>query len=180
MHCWNKDGHGDVNLLEALMESCDVYFYNVGQAAVRAERPRAAGRGAGSSASIEKTGVDLPGESKGQVPDKDWKKQAVAAYPSAVDRIWKTGDEVNLAIGQGDMLATPLQLATAFAAIANADAGKADGEDDVQLNVLVPHVGHADHRRGRQHRARVRDADAQDGLDDGPRSGPDPHGAAST
>lgn len=140
-HCWNKDGHGEVNLLEALMESCDVYFYNVGQIMYDQNGPvlQDGVRGFGFD---QKTGVDLPGESKGQVPDKAWKKEAVAAYPNSVDRIWKTGDEVNLAIGQGDMLATPLQLATAFAAIANADAGKATGEGEVQLNVLVPHVGY--------------------------------------
>ena len=138
--CWNKQGHGEVNLLEALMESCDVYFYNVGQLLYEQNGP-VLQDGVRQFGFDEKTGIDLPGESKGQVPDKDWKKQAVAAYPNPVDRIWKTGDEVNLAIGQGDMLATPLQLATAFAAIANADAGKVDGDGNVQLNVLVPHVG---------------------------------------
>jgi penicillin-binding protein 2 len=138
--CWNKDGHGEVNLLEALMESCDVYFYNVGQLLYDQNGPvlQDGVRGFGFDS---KTGVDLPGESKGQVPDKAWKKEAVVAYPNPVDRIWKTGDEVNLAIGQGDMLSTPLQLATAFAAIANADVGKTDSEGDVLLNVLVPHVG---------------------------------------
>jgi penicillin-binding protein 2 len=138
--CWNRQGHGEVNLLEALMESCDVYFYNVGQLLYNQNGPvlqdgvRQFGFG-------DPTGVDLPGESKGQVPDSKWKKEAVVAYPNPVDRIWKTGDEVNLAIGQGDMLSTPLQLATAFAAIANADAGKTDSAGNVQLNVLVPHVG---------------------------------------
>lgn len=113
--CWKDGGHGDVNLLEALMESCDVYFYNLGKrfydqtGAVLQDGLRAFGFG-------RTTGIDIPGEVAGRVPDKDWKK---ATGATKEDRLWKPGDDVNLAIGQGDLLVTPLQLAIASAAIAN-------------------------------------------------------------
>ncbi|GAB4245164.1 MAG: penicillin-binding protein 2 [Thermoleophilia bacterium] len=122
---WKPGGHGEVNLVQALGESCDVYFYNLGKqfydqkGAVLQAGLREFGFG-------RATGIDLPGEEKGRVPDKDWKK---AVGKTDVDKLWKTGDEVNLSIGQGDLLVTPLQLAVAFAAIAN-------GGD-----VLVPRVG---------------------------------------
>ena len=114
--CWTfPKGHGEVNLVEALMESCDVYFYNLGEkfydqtSAVLQKGVRQFGFG-------RVTGIDLPGEVAGRVPDKDWKK---ANGTTKEDRLWKPGDDVNLAIGQGDLLVTPLQLAVATAAIAN-------------------------------------------------------------
>jgi penicillin-binding protein 2 len=113
--CWKPEGHGEVNLVEAIMESCDVYFYNLGRklydqtSAVLQAGVKQFGFG-------RVTGVDLPGEVAGRVPDKDWKK---ATGATKEDRIWKPGDDINLAIGQGDLLITPLQLAVASAAIAN-------------------------------------------------------------
>ncbi len=73
------------------------------------------------------TGVDLPGEVAGLVPTPEWKdatyttKAYKKAYPNSwrVDRLWKPGDSINLAIGQGNLLATPMQAAVAYAAIAN-------------------------------------------------------------
>ena len=72
------------------------------------------------------TGIDLPGETAGRVPDKDWKE---TVGQTAAAKAWTPGDDINLAIGQGDLLVTPLQLAVAFSAIAN-------GGD-----VWVPHLG---------------------------------------
>ena len=112
---WLPSGHGTVNLVQALAESCDVYFYNLGSlfydqtGSVLQEGLREFGFG-------KKTGIDLPGEYVGQVPDADWKKEH---GKTEIDRIWKPGDDVNLSIGQGDLLVTPLQLAMAFGAIAN-------------------------------------------------------------
>ena len=135
---WKPDGHGLTDLVKALTESVDVYFYNVGKmfynktGAVLQDGLRKFGFG-------QKTGVDLPGEAVGRVPDKVWKKQW---GQTAVDKAWRPGDDVNLAVGQGDLLVTPLQLATAFSAIANAHPATGGGgpATDV-LDLLVPHLG---------------------------------------
>ena len=123
-------GHGSMNLLSAIAQSCDVYFYRLGEmlyyekGAVLQDGLRGFGFG-------QPTDVDLPGETQGsRVPDKDWKRKT---GKTSGDQIWKTGDEINLAIGQGDLLVTPLQLAVALSAIAN----------DSPLHsatVWVPHV----------------------------------------
>lgn len=126
--CWKTEGHGDLNLIAALEQSCDVYFYNLGNllyqqpTAVLQDGVRRFGFGQPTG-----TGIDLPGETtKSQVPDKDWKR---LNGKTEIDKLWKPGDEINLAIGQGDLLATPLQLAVALAAIANGGT------------VWVPHLG---------------------------------------
>ena len=104
----NPSGHGEVNLLKAITESCDVYFYNLGSLLYQQPSPvlqdgvRKFGFG-------QPTGIDLPGETNGsRVPDKYWKAET---GKTAEDKIWKTGDEINLAIGQGDLLVTPMQMA---------------------------------------------------------------------
>jgi penicillin-binding protein 2 len=124
--CWNTDGHGDVNLAQAIEQSCDVFFYNLGYALYNEDSPvlqdgiRRFGFG-------EPTGIDLPGETTGsRVPDKTWKRET---GKTAEERAWKPGDEINEAIGQGDLLVTPLQLAVALSAIANGGT------------VWVPHLG---------------------------------------
>ncbi|GAB4250638.1 MAG: penicillin-binding protein 2 [Thermoleophilia bacterium] len=132
--CWYDEGHGDVNLVQALMESCDTYFYNLGEKFFHQEGPvfqeglRRFGFG-------DYTGIDLPDEYYGRVPDKDWKKKE---GDTAEEKAWKPGDDVNLSIGQGDLLVTPLQLAVAFSAIANASSP--DANNQVALNLLVPRV----------------------------------------
>lgn len=124
--CWKTDGHGDVNLVEALMESCDTYFYNLGSIFYNQKGPvlqdgiREFGFGSA-------TGIDLGGEYSGRVPDAAWKRES---GKTDEEKVWKPGDEVNLSIGQGDLLVTPLQLAVAFSAIAN-------GGD-----VFVPRIAH--------------------------------------
>lgn len=117
--CWKAGGHGDVSLVKAIEESCDVYFYNVGfkmyaqQGSVLQNGLRLFGFG-------RSTGIDLPQETNGsRVPDADWKASYYASASDPVARKWKTGDDINLAIGQGDLLVTPLQLAVALSALAN-------------------------------------------------------------
>jgi penicillin-binding protein 2 len=114
--CWQPDGHGDLKLIAAIAQSCDVYFYNLGTLFYEQPTPvlqdgvRLFGFG-------QSTGIDLPYEtSRSRVPDKDWKAEVGR---TDVDKIWKPGDEIHLAIGQGDLLVTPLQLAVGLSAIAN-------------------------------------------------------------
>lgn len=121
---WTTDGHGDLNLVAAIAQSCDVYFYNLGYLLYQQTSPvlqeglRRFGFGS-------QTGVDLPGETEGsRVPDKTWKRQA---GQTAEEQKWKPGDEINLAIGQGDLLVTPLQLAVALSALVNGQGENGDG-----------------------------------------------------
>lgn len=101
---WKRSGHGYVNLAKAIQVSCDVYFYQLG-VELGMERIHEFL----SQFSFGKpTGIDLYGESKGILPNNEWKR----AYRKAP---WFPGDTVNASIGQGYMLATPLQLATAAA-----------------------------------------------------------------
>ncbi|MCB1034448.1 MAG: penicillin-binding protein 2 [Acidobacteria bacterium] len=106
--CWKRGGHGWVNLREALKSSCDVYFYEVGQR-LGIERIARYARllGLGS-----KTRIDLAGESPGLVPDLEWaaKERGTSWYP---------GETISVAIGQGPLLATPLQMAKLMAMVAN-------------------------------------------------------------
>ena len=107
-HCWNRAGHGHVNLLEALARSCDVYFYRLGlELGIDrlARYARAFGLG-------EATGSRIAGERKGLVPTRAW-KQRVKNEP------WQPGETLSAAIGQGFNLATPLQLAVLYASLAN-------------------------------------------------------------
>jgi len=106
--CWKKEGHGTVDLHKALVQSCDVYFYKLGlELGVNrlAYYARSLGLGA-------RTGIELTGEMAGLVPTKEW-RQLRDGTP------WVEGDTVSVSIGQGANLWTPLQLATAYAAIAN-------------------------------------------------------------
>ncbi|MCX8033032.1 MAG: penicillin-binding protein 2 [Thermoleophilia bacterium] len=121
---WRTEGHGDLNLVAAIAQSCDVYFYNLGKllydqtSPVLQEGLRRFGFGS-------KTGVDLPGETNGsRVPDKTWKR---LTGKTAEEQLWKPGDEINLAIGQGDLLVTPLQLAVALSALVNGQGTDGDG-----------------------------------------------------
>ncbi len=107
-HDWKRDGHGEISLHRAIVESCDVYFYNLGtllDVDVIAKYARGFGFGA-------PTGIDLPREKSGLVPTRQWKKERFKAP-------WYAGETVPVSIGQGYNLATPLQLANAYAALAN-------------------------------------------------------------
>ena len=106
--CWKHSGHGSLNVLGALQHSCDVYFYQVGLRAgidklIKWGRKLRLG---------EPTGIDLPGESGGNIAGPEWKMRRFKAQ-------WAAGDTVNYSIGQGYVLMTPLQIARVYAAIAN-------------------------------------------------------------
>ncbi|MHB1136305.1 MAG: penicillin-binding protein 2 [Coriobacteriia bacterium] len=114
--CWKRTGHGTVSLRGGLKHSCDTVFYEVGYELYKRklEELQATSRQFGLGS---KTGIDLPGESAGRVPDAAWKKKYNENYPEY--QMWLPGDTVNMAIGQGDMLTTPLQMALVYAALAN-------------------------------------------------------------
>lgn len=112
--CWQKYGHGSVTVREALAYSCDVFFYNVGlKLGVDSISEYCHKVGLG-----ERTGIDLPGEVPGLIPDRIWKVR-INAHKPIWEQKWYPGDTVNLSIGQGSCAATPLQNAVLMATIIN-------------------------------------------------------------
>jgi penicillin-binding protein 2 len=105
--CWKEKGHGDVDMYRAIVQSCDVYFYTLGLKL-----------GPDRLAKLEKdaglgtiTGIDLPGERKGLVPDTEWKR-------TVVKERWNDYESVLLGIGQGAVHLTPLEMAAGYATLA--------------------------------------------------------------
>ena len=106
--CWRHWGHGSVNLTDAIEQSCDVYFYNLAKrVGIDELSVRLKEYGFGVA-----TGVDIQNEPTALMPSREWKKRAR-------DQVWYPGETVITGIGQGFMLATPLQLASATATLAN-------------------------------------------------------------
>ena len=106
--CSRSRGHGALNMVDALKHSCNHYIYAVARQTGAAKIIEVANRfGLGKP-----TGVDLPGELSGFVPTKQWKKEKYGTK-------WGVGDTLNLSIGQGFILATPMQLACLITAIAS-------------------------------------------------------------
>jgi penicillin-binding protein 2 len=107
---WKKGGHGTVNLHSAIAQSCDVYFYSVAdRMGIDRMHEFLTGFGLGAA-----TGIDIGGERKGVVPSREWKKKA---FKNKDLQTWFPGETVIAGIGQGFMLATPLQLAQATATV---------------------------------------------------------------
>jgi len=106
--CWYKPGHGPVNLTSAIQHSCNIYFYLLGKnLGIENIAKYAKGFGFGT-----KTGIDLPEEKNGLVPDPRWKEEVKKAK-------WFPGETISVSIGQGPLLVTPLQTADFIALIAN-------------------------------------------------------------
>lgn len=106
--CWKKEGHGTMNLKQAIVESCDVYFYEVGRLVGIdriAKYAKALGLGTPS-------GLEIVSEKKGIVPSSEWKLKAIG-------QPWYPGETLSASIGQGYVSTTPFQLARMIAAIAN-------------------------------------------------------------
>jgi penicillin-binding protein 2 len=115
--CWKRDGHGDVDFVHGIAWSCNVYFYKIGGGfpgeiedgglGVTGINKYAPALGYGAP-----LGIDLPGEEDGLIPDEDWKRINLGEN-------WSTGDTYNTVVGQGFVAATPLQVLTSVATIAN-------------------------------------------------------------
>lgn len=109
--CWKEEGHGQTNMRQGIARSCNVFFFNtakkLGIDPIEAMSLR---MGLGKP-----LGINLPGEKGGLVPSRDWKR-------ARFNDSWQTGDTLNIGIGQGFMLTTPLQLATMMARIASGNA----------------------------------------------------------
>ncbi len=121
----NNAVYGRVDLPRALTVSSDVYFYTIGGDLYYRQRHAIPGGDALQETARQYgfgkvTGVGLPNEATGRVPDAAWKQKIHDANPAAFPfPDWLPGDNIQLAVGQGDMLTTPLQLANAYAAFAN-------------------------------------------------------------
>ncbi len=119
--CWLRSGHGRVDLLKGISQSCDVYFYQIGggnpDVSPSTLRPGGLGifdlyRWATAFGIGSELGIELPGELAGRMPERQWKRRNYGES-------WSTGDTYNAAFGQGYVTVTPLQLISAVAAIAN-------------------------------------------------------------
>ncbi|HZC99416.1 MAG TPA: penicillin-binding protein 2 [Actinomycetes bacterium] len=141
-HDWTPIGHGTVNLTQSLRQSCDVYYYNVGAIFARLELSQKA-RGRNVSELMQATarslgfgsapGLDLPYATGGTVPTRAWRKQFWETHRSLYCKgssqlyrelcrdgwQWQGGDDLNIAIGQGALQVSPLQLALGYGAVAN-------------------------------------------------------------
>ena len=106
--CWKTEGHGTVNMAQAIEQSCDVFFYTVAHE-IGIEKLAAMAEEFGLG---QKSGLGLRGEQSGIVPSPEWKRKARGAE-------WNPGETINSAIGQGDTLTTPIQLATMLARMVN-------------------------------------------------------------
>ncbi|GJL86113.1 MAG: peptidoglycan glycosyltransferase [Micavibrio sp.] len=107
-HCWKRGGHGTVNLIDALTQSCDVYFYEI-STKVGIDKIAAMARKLGLG---EKLDFDLKEERPGLIPDKGWKM-------GRFGEVWRPGETIVASIGQGYIQTTPLQLAVMTARLIN-------------------------------------------------------------
>jgi penicillin-binding protein 2 len=105
--CWKETGHGSLNIVDGIAHSCNIYFYTLGKD-LGIERFNKYMQKFGLG---EKTGIDLPAEAIGTIPSAQWKEREVK-------EIWFPGDTINLSIGQGYLLLTPLQVHNLITTIA--------------------------------------------------------------
>ncbi len=123
--CWKREGHGTVDVRRAIEQSCNVFFYNVGDR-LKIDRIH---EYAAKLGLVGKTGIDLPNENDSRVPSTEWKLRTF-------NEPWYPGETISVAIGQGDVSVTPLALATMMATVANGGT------------LITPHVLRAVERDG--------------------------------
>jgi len=126
-HCWRPAGHGIVDLHKAIVDSCDVFFYTLGQRLGISEIHKY-GTGLGLG---RRTGIDLPGEEPGLMPSEEWVQRVF-------HHKWYAGETISVAIGQGSVTVTPLQLVRMIAAVSN-------GGDLPQPHLLKNFTAKMDH-----------------------------------
>ena len=120
--CWKQDGHGAMTIHDALVHSCNVFFYMVGdRLGIDRISRYASDMGLG-----RRTGIDLPGEDAGLIPSRQWKRDTQSAP-------WYDGETISVSIGQGAVGVTPLQLAWAV-------GGVAAGGNLVQPHIVEPEL----------------------------------------
>jgi penicillin-binding protein 2 len=107
VHCWFSGGHGSVRLVDAIANSCNIYFYNIGLL-MGVDKIHHWALQAGFS---RQTGIDLPGERQGLVPSTEWKRRVF-------NEKWYPGETISVVIGQGAVSVTPLQVASFMSAVA--------------------------------------------------------------
>lgn len=107
-HCWKRRGHGKMNLHDAIKNSCDTYFYKMIER-IGIDRVKSMGLRLGFGQIFD---IGISGQTAGLLPDDEWKR-------GRLNDAWRMGDSYNASIGQGFVLATPLQLAVMTARIAN-------------------------------------------------------------
>jgi len=109
---WKPKGHGTISMRHAIQQSCDVYFYTVAnRLGIDRMHDFMSTFGFG-----DVTGIDIPGEKPGLMPSTEWKRHA---YKRPAEQVWFAGETISVGIGQGYMLATPMQLAHAVSGIAS-------------------------------------------------------------
>lgn len=117
-YCWKKTGHGTLNLRDGIVNSCNTVFYEIGKGFYNSDHKEGLQDKFKEWGLGSKTGIDLPAEEAGRVPTPEWKWDYFSSY-SDEDRTWRGGDTTNIAIGQGDILVTPLQMACVYMGLAN-------------------------------------------------------------
>ncbi len=117
--------YGALQLPSALQVSSDVFFYQLGERMNSSDEPLQ--KWAHDLGIGRQTGIDLPAESSGLLPSPQWRDKLFKEHKT--DRPWTVGDNINLAVGQGDLQADPLQMAVAYAAVANGGT------------IVAPHIG---------------------------------------
>jgi penicillin-binding protein 2 len=126
-HCWRPAGHGVTDLHKAIVDSCDVFFYTIGQRmGIERIHEYATGLGLG-----RRTGIDLPSEESGLIPSEEWVQRVF-------HHKWYAGETISVAIGQGSVTVTPLQMVRMIAAVAN-------GGSLVQPHLLKSFAAKEDH-----------------------------------
>ena len=126
-HCWRPAGHGVTDLHRAIVDSCDVFFYTLGQR-LGIDKIHEYGTGLGLG---RRTGIDLPSEEPGLMPSEEWVQRVY-------HHKWYAGETISVAIGQGSVMVTPVQMVRMIAAVAN-------GGDLVQPHLLKSFAAKADH-----------------------------------
>src|SRR4051795_5021537 len=130
LHNGGGAANGPVDMSTAIKVSSDVYFYNLGLHATASGNGGQIQDWAFKYGLGRKPAIDVPDATSGLIPTPAWRNRVYRSHSNPfIDRAWTQGDNVNLAVGQGDVLVTPLQLARAYAALANGGS------------LLRPHVG---------------------------------------